>query len=608
GWTDLSQHFGLTWEFDRAPDGNVALTAALPDPGDREFTMALAIGQGAPQAVGGLLQSLGVPYEVHRRRFIEQWSRTRLGAPPVLARSSDQGRLYQSSHTTILAHEDKNFPGGFIASLSIPWGNAKGDEDRGGYHLVWTRDLCEIATGLLAAGNLESPLRTLIYLASSQREDGSFPQNFWITGEPYWGGIQLDEVAFPILLAWRLKRLKGLEEFDPYPMVRSAARFLCEYGPATAQERWEEAAGYSPSTLAVHISSLVIAADFARQHRDEASACFLEETADFLEGHLESWTVTHRGTLFPEHPRHYVRILPVNLEDPNPSENPDSAELELKNQPPGARNRWPCREIVDGGFLELVRYGIRAADDPIVMESVRVIDRLLKVETPFGDGWRRYNHDGYGQREDGGPFVDWGVGRVWPLLTGERGHYELAAGRDPGPYLRAMERFASGTGLLPEQVWDAPDLPEKHMALGRPTGAAMPLAWAHAEYLKLLRSASDGKVFDLLPVVARRYANRTGPPRPFREVWKHRRRPTEVPVGSTLRVQATSPFRLHWSVDGWAHPVDTDSTEIPLGLSYVDLPVAPGAVGAIVFTFFWPGADRWEGQDYRVEIRPAPPA
>ena len=162
---------------------------------------------------------------------------------------------------------------------------------------------------------------------------------------------------------------------------------------------------------------------------------------------------------------------------------------------------------MDAGFLELVRYGIRKAGDPLIEDSLRVVDSVLKVETPYGPCWRRYNHDGYGQRADGGPYQGSGKGRAWPLLTGERGHYELAAGRDPTPYLRALERFASCSGLLPEQIWDEPDRPNQHLFFGKPTGSATPLLWAHAEYIKLLRSAADGKIFDLIPVVAERYGD-----------------------------------------------------------------------------------------------------
>jgi glucoamylase len=254
GWTDLSQHFEMRWEFDRALDGNVALTGELALQGRRDFTIALSLGEGLHHAVTSLLQALGVPFEQHRKRYVEQWDRACRKIIPLEAFSGDQGNLYHGSYSLLLGHEDKSFPGAFIASLSIPWGEARGAEDMGGYHLVWTRDMINSAMGLLAAANTSTPLRALIYLAASQQPDGGFSQNFWINGKPYRKGIQLDEVAFPILLAWRLKEDEGLGEFDPYLMVLRAAGFLVRNGPATAQERWEEASGYSPSTLATNTS------------------------------------------------------------------------------------------------------------------------------------------------------------------------------------------------------------------------------------------------------------------------------------------------------------------------------------------------------------------
>ncbi|HLO10592.1 MAG TPA: glycoside hydrolase family 15 protein, partial [Desulfobacteria bacterium] len=443
GWTDLAADFRMDWEFDRATDGNLALTGEL-DLGDRrEFTMGLSFGDGLHNAVTTLLESLAVPFGEQRERYTEQWNRSCRRLLPLEKATSDGGDLYHGSYSLLLAHEDKTYPGAFIASLSIPWGESKDDDDRGGYHLVWTRDMVNTATGLLAAGNTESPLRALIYLAVSQQADGGFSQNFWIDGEPYWRGIQLDEVAFPILLAWRLQRKGGLGNFDPYPMVMRAARYMILYGPATQQERWEEISGYSPSTIASNIAALVCAASFARERGDGATAAFLEEYADFLECHIEAWMVTTEGTLVPGIPRHYIRILPADVNDPFSPEDPNFGVLALHNRPPGSRWQFPGKEIVDGGFLELVRYGIRKADDPVIVDSLRVLDAVLKVDTPNGPCWRRYNHDGYGQREDGGPFVGYGKGRAWPLLTGERGHYELAAGRASGPYLRAMEGFAS---------------------------------------------------------------------------------------------------------------------------------------------------------------------
>ena len=230
-----------------------------------------------------------------------------------------------------------------------------------------------------------------------------------------------------------------------------------------------------------------------------------------------------------------------------------------------------------------------------------MIDAVLKVETPYGPCWRRYNYDGYGQRDDGGPYKYWGTGRAWPLLTGERGHYEIAAGRDPGPYLRALEKFAQGIGLIPEQVWDAPDLPARHLHLGGPTGSALPLLWAHAEYVKLQRSAADGKIFDLIEASYDRYVAR-GRERQAIEIWKFNRQVPAVPAGTLLRVQATSPFLLHWTSDEWQHPIDTRSKSTALGIEFVDLQL-PDREGQISFTFLWLDQNRWEGKNYTVELQ-----
>jgi glucoamylase len=229
-----------------------------------------------------------------------------------------------------------------------------------------------------------------------------------------------------------------------------------------------------------------------------------------------------------------------------------------------------------------------------------VVDRVLRVDTPFGPCWRRYNHDGYGQRDDGGPFLGWGRGRAWPLLTGERGHYELAAGRDASPYLRAMEGFANSSGLLPEQIWDGPELPEAGLFPGRPTGAAMPLLWAHAEYVKLLRSVREGVAFDRVPAVEERYAQPRAGGR--LEVWKFNRQPRAVSAGGRLRIQAQAPFRLRWSDDAWSTLRDTASTATSLGIHFVDLPAARGARAPLRFTFFWTDAGRWEGRDFAVAV------
>ena len=600
GWTDLATDYRMAWEFDRAPDGNVALTGELDLKDKDEFTLGLAFGDTLHSAATTLLQALAQPFSAHRDRFLEQWSRPCKKMLRLDKASDDGGNLYRASYSLLLAHEDKAYPGACIASLSIPWGEVKGDEDTGGYHLVWTRDMVNTATGLLAAGNTATPLRALIYLAASQGSDGSFPQNFWIDGQPYWRGIQLDEVAFPILLAFRLHREEALQEFDPYNMVLRAAAFLIRNGPATQQERWEEASGYSPSTLASNIAALIATACLCRERGDPVTAGFLEQYADFLECHLESWMVTTEGTLLPDVPRHFIRILPVDVHDPDPLEDPNRGMVGIANRPPLTDWRFPAKDIVDAGFLELVRYGIRRPDDPVILDSLRVVDAVLKVDTPFGPCWRRYNHDGYGQRDNGEAYLWWGRGRAWPLLTGERGHYELAAGNDVQDFVRALEHFASPTGMLPEQVWDGPERPDAHLFLGRPTGAAMPLMWAHAEYIKLLRSKQDGRVFDFIPEVAERYG-KPGTCGKF-EIWKPTRHARTVKPGMTLRVQAPAAFRLHWSGDEWQAAVDTDSTPTRLHIEYVDIPIAAAQEAPIRFTILWTATQTWEGRDNEVAV------
>jgi glucoamylase len=598
GWTDLADNYRLDWQYDGVLDGNIALTGRLDLSKGPQFTLGLAFGTSKHNALSTLAQSLSIPFEQTREAFIRQWERT--SKRFVLPGESDNSKLYDRSVNLLLAHEDKTYPGAMIASLSIPWGDEKSDEELGGYHLVWTRDLVKSVSALIAVGDYSTPLRALIYLAVSQREDGGFYQNFWIDGRPFWMGVQLDEVAFPVLLAWRLWKLDALGNFDPYPMVRRACGFLIREGPVTAQERWEEASGYSPSTLAVHIAALICAAEFVEDRGDHTTAEFIRDYADFLEAHIETWTVTTRGTLVPEIPRHYIRINPGNISQ-CADEDPNCGVLALGNKRPGDRVEFPAKEIVDAGFLELVRYGIRHPHDPLIQDSLRVVDAVLKVDTPYGPCWRRYNHDGFGQRDDGSSYAGWGVGRAWPLLTAERGHYELAAGHDPTPYIRALEKFSGGIGLIPEQIWDSPTAPSRHFALGRKTGSAVPLLWAHAEYVKLRRSVADGKIRDLIEAVYDRYVagHREEPPL---EVWKFNRQIPTVAIGARLRIQATSPFLLHWTADEWQHSTDMRSTATSVDIHFVDLPL-PEQEATIRFTFMWADENRWEGKDYTVEIR-----
>ncbi len=352
------------------------------------------------------------------------------------------------------------------------------------------------------------------------------------------------------------------------------------------------------------ISGLLCAADITRSLGSGELGSFLEDYADWIEAHLDEWTTTQRGALDPDTPYHYMRIRPPAEGEPFHNPNIPPGNLLIANREPGERFTFEAREIIDAGFLELVRYGIRRPDDPLIVNSLKVIDKILKIDTPYGPCWRRYNHDGYGQRKDGGPYLGYGQGRAWPILTGERAHYELAAGRDVKPLLQAMERFSSIGGMLPEQVWDHDDLPSEGMYCGRSAGSAQPLVWAHAEYLKLLRSIADGRVFDRISVVEERYAVPDGE-RSFKsrmEIFRLTRPITAMVQGGTLRVTDADRFQLVWTADDWATTNRVDSQQVGHPGSYVDVVAGPEQTGSIMFTMFWPRENRWLGRNYEVTI------
>jgi glucoamylase len=315
----------------------------------------------------------------------------------------------------------------------------------------------------------------------------------------------MDEAAFPILLADALRRMKALNGLDPRPMVRRAACFLVCNGPVTEQDRWEEDGGYSPFTLAVEIAASLAAADFAEEAGEAPSARYLRETADAWNANIERWTYV-TGTELAQRvgvEGHYVRIGPPEVAD---AASPTDGFVPIKNRPPGESSA-PAAYIVSPDALALVRFGLRAADDPRILNTVRTIDATLRTEIATGPVWHWYNGDGYGEHEDGRAFDGTGIGRGWPLLAGERAHYELARGdrAEATRLLRVMAGQTSPGGLIPEQVWDAADIPERELFNGHPSGSAMPLVWAHAEYVKLLRSLKDGRVFDMLPQTVQRY-------------------------------------------------------------------------------------------------------
>ncbi len=598
GWRDLMDNFKMDWEFEHVEDGNIALTGEIDLSFGMEFTLGVGFGHTPHSASTHLLQALATPFSRQREMYVSQWQQTRAEVD-LSAHTKDGGSMMRLSQCLLLAHEDKTFQGAFVASLSIPWGDTKDDSDQGGYHLVWTRDMVQTATALLACGQTESPLRALIWLACIQAAQGSMPQNSFITGAAYWKGIQLDEVAVPILLAWRLQQAAALRLFDPWTLVSRAARYLILHGPVTAQERWEENSGYSPSTLAAIIAGLVCAAEFARDRKDSLAVDFLLDYADWLSAHLEEWTVTNRGELVSSKPRHYVRITPADPQHAVAMPNPDEAEIVIGN----GGGAYPARNVVSADFLQLVRLGIRAADDPLIVDSIAVIDHALKRDLPQGPCWRRYNHDGYGQKADGSAYDGTGEGRCWPILTGERGHYELAAGRDPRPFIEALEQFANQGGMLPEQLWDDDDLPDGSMKRGKPTGSAMPLCWSHAEYVSLVRSHKDGVCFDRIEPVYQRYAKAgTGS---AIEMWTLAHQLQRIAEGKALRIITDKAATIHWSFDGWTTVNDLETRDAGFGCWFADLSSGPLQSGArIVFALLW--IDHWEGTDFAVMIEESP--
>jgi glucoamylase len=599
GWQDLMHNFKMDWEFQAAENGNIAATGEVNLPDSGEFTIAVAFGRSYQSAATKLFQSMAEPFESSRQSYVRQWQRAVVNPEfDFSADTSDGGGMYRLSRCVLLAHEDKVFQGAIVASMSIPWGETKGDDDLGGYHLVWTRDLVQSASALLATGQTGTPLRALIWLAAIQRPDGSFPQNSWIDGTAYWSGLQLDQVALPILLAWRLHNHDALGLFNPRVMiVRAAARLILQ-GPVTTQDRWEENAGYSPSTLATVIAALACAAEWAKEFGKMDVADFIFAYADWLAAHLQEWTVTTQGELVEGFPRHYIRINPTDPNAPDPHADPNAAMIQIAN----GGGLHPARNVVGGDFLLLVRFGIRDANDPLVRDSIEVIDRVLKHDLSQGPGWRRYNHDGYGQREDGSAFDGRGVGRCWPILTGERGHYELAAGRDPKPFIKAMEDFANEGGMITEQIWDGPDLPDRHMKRGCPTGAAMPLCWSHSEYVSLVRSRHDGVCFARVEPAFQRYV--VNPVQSNHEIWSLRHPLRRVSRGKIFRIILAAEATIVWSTDDWARRNESHTTHRDeLNLWFADFPTADLPGGSVFsFTFFWERDQRWEGRNWQVNV------
>ncbi len=602
GWQDIKANRKMTWDYTRAENGNVAMTAEIDlSQSNGEFVLSLGFGKDPEEAAQNALDSLKEDFSQIRKEFSGGWQNWFKTNKLLQNKSAGSKNLATTSMLVLRTHESKNTPGGLIASLAIPWGFSKSDNDIGGYHLVWTRDMMETAGAFLAIGANQDALRALRYLQTTQKPDGHWSQNMWLDGSAYWTGIQMDETALPILLVDQALREKALDETHLthyWPMIRKAAGYIVQNGPVSQQDRWEEDPGYTPFTLAAEIASLLVAADYADLNGESQTASYLRETADFWNDSIEKWLYV-TGTDWCGQYKvdgYYVRVVPDDAPDVS------QEAVMVKNVPLG-KNIEASSHLICPDALAFVRFGLRAADDPRIVNTVKIIDALLKTETPGGPVWHRYNDDGYGEHEDGGPFDGTGIGRGWPLLTGERAHYELAAGRmdEARRLLTAMESFANGGGLIPEQVWDSTDIPGRELFFGKPSGSAMPLVWAHAEYLKLSRSLMDKKVFDMPPQTVKRYL--VDKIKPSTANWRFNHKIRSMEAGKKLRVETISPAVIHWSSDNWVHAQDSPTRDTGIGMHLVDLPVESLSTGSrVIFTFYWPQTGHWEETVYTVVV------
>jgi glucoamylase len=605
GWQDLKAHKQMTWEFTRAENGNVALMGEIDlAKSEGHFVLALGFGKTADEAAKNATGSLRDGFKKIKLEYIAGWESWMKMRTSIQTSEADSGDLSLISLAVLRTHESKTFPGGLIASLSFPWGASQGDGDQGGYHLVWGRDMVETAGGLLAAGAHEEVHRALSFLEKTQLPDGHWPQNMWLDGSPYWNGIQMDETALPILLVNLAHREKMLAENDLvrlWPMMKIAVGYLVRNGPVSPQDRWEEDPGYTPFTVAAQIAALLVAADFAEVNHESLIGEYLREIADVWHDSIDRWMYVSKTDWCRKFnvEGYYIRIAPK--EDGQGVTRFQDA-VHVKNVL-AAEDTRRANHLISPDALDFVRFGLRAADDPRMRDTATVIDALLKTETPTGPVWHRYNDDGYGEHEDGSPFDGTGIGRGWPLLTGERAHFELSAGRidEAKKLLKAMESFANEGGLISEQVWDSPDIPEHELHFGRPSGSAMPLVWAHAEYIKLQRSLHDGQVFDMPPQTVNRYlTNKTVSPR---MVWRFNHKIRWMPAGKKLRIETLVPAVIHWSADDWSTVEDIKTYDVGLGIHMADLFTQALPEGRqINFTFYWPDAHHWEGTNFTVRL------
>ncbi|MGH8273917.1 MAG: glycoside hydrolase family 15 protein [Gammaproteobacteria bacterium] len=586
GWQDFDHNNRMSWEYDRA-EGEVALIGELP----QRTTLALAFAGSKESAVTLAIASLAEDFDTIWQAQIDAWKAwaETVRTPRLPARLKT---TFMRSAMVLKTHGDRTFQGAMVASLAVPWGETS--TSRGGYHLVWARDLVESAGALTASGACDDARDVLRYLIATQQADGHWLQNQWLGGKPFWEGVQMDETAFPVLLAGMLADRGELANVPVADMVHRALSFIAANGPSTAQDRWEEDPGINAFTLAVMIAALVEGAQFLEPSARE----FALMLADSWNARIEDWTWVEHGDLADQLgvEGYYLRSAPAAVLS---DESAKHDQEPIKNR--SYDNDLEAEDQIATDFLQLVRFGLRGANDPEIVASVQAMDKLLRTNTPNGAVWHRYNNDGYGEHRDGRPFDGTGHGRGWPLLTGERGHYALAAGENPLPYLKAMAAMTGPGGMIPEQVWDEDPMPERGLYPGKPSGSAMPLVWAHGEFIKLCVSRALHQPCDRPPHVWKRYQGKR--PELGWRLWALNCRPQTLHAGHDLRIMLPAAATVHWGVNGWQKTRDTDTGPAGLGMYLAELPTKKFPVGTTVeMTFRWRDSGNWQGEDYGVKI------
>ncbi len=611
GWQDVSHHNDCLWSYSEALDGNVALSGVL---GANSGTIVLAFAETLDKAKTTAREILTESYGSLRQRFQNSWSQssaatlaleswevqTPFVSSALELRNPGLTVACEISEPVIRVHMDQQNRGAIVASVATPWGAHAlvGDENRGGYHLVWGRDCVETALALFSLGRYSDVRDILTYLASCQRIDGSWTQNWFPDGEPFWTGLQLDETALPVVLATKMAEVGQLGTIRNLVrnMVRGAVRFLVNAGPLSPQDRWEENPGISAYTLAATIAALRGASSF--DFLAPLDSLHASSVARDWEQRIDDWLYVSETNLDAHYGTagHYVRINP-SLADAR------HGTVQIRNREQTIR---PVADVVGFEFLALVRYGLRSPHDARIVDTLRICEAELGVTIGEHRHFYRYEADGYGEHTDGSPFDGTGIGRAWPLLAAERAIHAVLSGEDERPFVSAILASRTKGGMIPEQVWDGGAIDAYGLRPGLPSGSAAPLVWAHAELLKIVSALRTGRAVEQLGCMTAK----TDPPDPSVSCvtahWRSDLPVSSVPADASLLIESEREFMLHIGVNGWNELEDISSEPIGLGRFGVTIENLK-ALRSVEFTRQWVDGS-WEGLDHIIDVLRSAPA